>query len=143
MPILFTPLLGAAETGLKPADYVIMLVYVAGLLAIGVYLARRQETTEDFFVGGRSMPWWAVGLSMLATLMSTLTYLGSPGEMIKHGIGRWTTRASPKLLKLAGMNQFVSYRGDPARGGWAALARVLGDIAPWTSSFSTSTISSR
>jgi SSS family solute:Na+ symporter len=56
-----------------------------------VYLARRQESTEDFFVGGRSMPWWAVGLSMLATLMSTLTYLGAPGELIQHGIGQSTS----------------------------------------------------
>ena len=33
------------------------------------------------------MPWFAVGLSILATLFSTISYLGSPGEMIKHGIG--------------------------------------------------------
>jgi SSS family solute:Na+ symporter len=91
MPTCFAPLLASASTGLKPIDYVIMLAYVAGLLGIGVYLARRQESTEDFFVGGRSMPWWAVGLSMLATLMSTLTYLGSPGELIQHGIGQSTS----------------------------------------------------
>lgn len=45
------------------------------------------------------------------------------GEMIKHSIGRWTTKASPKLLKMAGMNQFVTYRGDPARGGANPLAQ--------------------
>lgn len=78
------PLLAA---GLHAVDYLIVLVYLIGLVGLGVYLYRRQSTTEDFFVGGRRMPWWATGLSMLATLMSTLTYLGLPGETIGHGVG--------------------------------------------------------
>jgi len=45
------------------------------------------------------------------------------GEMIKHCIGRWTTKASPKLVKMAGMNQFVTFKGDPARGGANPLAQ--------------------
>ncbi len=48
--------------------------------------------------------------------------LGLCGEFIKHCIGRWTTKGSPKLQKLAGMNHFVAYRGDPARGGANPLA---------------------
>jgi len=36
------------------------------------------------------MPWFAVGLSILATLFSTLSYLGSPGEIIKYGVGMFT-----------------------------------------------------
>ena len=45
------------------------------------------------------------------------------GKMIKHCLGRWTTKASPKLLKMAGMNQFVTYLGDPGRGGANPLAQ--------------------
>ncbi|MBI3463014.1 MAG: hypothetical protein HY000_08130 [Planctomycetes bacterium] len=78
------PLLFAA--GLQTADYAVVLAYLAGMLGIGIYLAKTQRTTEEFFVGDRRMPWWAVGMSMLATLMSTLTYLGLPGEMIQHGV---------------------------------------------------------
>ncbi len=77
-----------AASGLQVADYLVMFVYMGVLLCVGIYLARRQKTSESFFVGSRRMPWMLVGISMLATLMSTLTYLGAPGEVIQHGLGR-------------------------------------------------------
>lgn len=80
------PVLIAA--GLYPVDYVVIFVYMLGMLAVGWYISRRQETSEEFFVGGRKMPWFITGVSMIATLMSTLTYLGAPGEMIQHGVGQ-------------------------------------------------------
>lgn len=49
--------------------------------------------------------------------------LALSGEMIKHSIGRWTTRASPRLAKNPGINAFVSYRGDASRGGANPLAQ--------------------
>src|SRR3989304_1930225 len=79
------PLLFAA-TGLQTTDYMVVFAYMAGLLGVGVYLSRRQKSGEEFFVGERRMPWFLVGVSMLATLMSTLTYLGLPGELLKHGV---------------------------------------------------------
>lgn len=80
------PLLGAA-TGLHVVDYGIVFVYMLLMIYIGWRCSRVQESTEDFFVGGRSMPWWATGLSLVATMMSTLTYLGVPGEVFGQGIG--------------------------------------------------------
>jgi SSS family transporter len=74
--------------GLQPIDYVIVFGYMTGMMCVGVYFARRQTNIQDFFVAGRRMPWLATGLSLIATLMSTLSYLGAPGEMIKHGIGQ-------------------------------------------------------
>lgn len=82
------PLLLAA--GLHTFDYVIVALYLAVMLAIGGYLSRRQHSIEEFSVGGRHMPWWAVGMSMIATMMSTISYLGTPGEMIKHGAAQMT-----------------------------------------------------
>lgn len=67
-------------------DYVAVAAYLLVTLGIVVWSLRRQATTVDFFLGGRRMPWMAVGLSLMATLMSTITYLGLPGEIIKHGI---------------------------------------------------------
>lgn len=87
MDLRIVPILAA--TGLQPIDYAIVLLYMLAMLGMGLYLSRKQETLQDFFVGGRSMPWMATGLSMVATLMSTLTYLGSPGEIIKHGIAQF------------------------------------------------------
>ena len=55
------------------------------------------------------------------------------GEFVKHCIGRWTTRASPKLLKTIGFNQFASYVGEPSRGGANPLAeygQAVYELAP-------------
>ncbi|MCE9525159.1 MAG: sodium/solute symporter [Planctomycetales bacterium] len=74
------------HSGLQPLDYAAVVVYLLLTLGIAIWFGRLQKNTEDFFVGGRRMPWFAVGLSILATLFSTLSYLGVPGEMIKQGI---------------------------------------------------------
>ena len=66
-------------------DWIVIALYAAGMLAIGAFYARRTETTEDYLLGGRRMNPVAIGLSLFATLMSTLSYLAWPGEMIKHG----------------------------------------------------------
>jgi len=66
-------------------DWSIIAIYFAGMIGIGVFYAGRTESTDDFLLGGRHMKSWMVGLSLFATLLSTLTYLAVPGEMIRHG----------------------------------------------------------
>lgn len=73
------------RAGLELIDFVGVALYLTVTIAIVVWSSRRQTTTEDFFLGGRSMPWMAVGLSLLATLMSSISYMGVPGEMIGKG----------------------------------------------------------
>lgn len=73
------------QRGLQALDYAAIIAYLALTFGISVWFGRKQQTTEDFFVGGRRMPWIAVGLSIIATLFSTLSYLGVPGEMINKG----------------------------------------------------------
>lgn len=74
-------------SGLGPWDLVAVAAYLLVTFGISAWSSRRHRSTEDFFVGGRRMPWLAVGLSILATLFSTITYLGAPGEAVKNGIG--------------------------------------------------------
>jgi SSS family solute:Na+ symporter len=75
------------DAGLEALDYAAIAGYLALTFGVAVWFGRRQKNVDDFFVGGRRMPWFAVGLSILATLFSTITYLGMPGEMVKHGVG--------------------------------------------------------
>lgn len=75
---------GTAQ-GLQVLDYVVILVYLAAVFAIGWYFSRQQKQQDDYFVAGRRLPWMAVGLSIVATMLSTVTYLAAPGEMIQHG----------------------------------------------------------
>jgi len=67
-------------------DYAVVICYWAVIVSIGVYFARRQKTTAKYFTAGRSMPGWAVGISMLATLISSITFLAYPGAGYE---GKW------------------------------------------------------
>ena len=80
-------------------DVVVIGLYLACLLVMGVRIARRQRSTNDFFVGGRSLSTWAVGISLFASVMSTLLYLGQPGEMFRTGLS-FLTRQIPIPLVL-------------------------------------------
>ncbi len=78
-------LLGAAD-GLQLADYVVVLIYMLVVVGIGLFFSRQQHSSEDFFLGGRNVPWFAAGISLIVSLISTLTYLGATGEVIRHGL---------------------------------------------------------
>jgi SSS family solute:Na+ symporter len=84
-PLVF-PLADLSTTGLEALDYVMVAAYLVVTLAIVVWASRRQKDTEDFFLGNRRLPWLAVGLSIMATLLSSLTYIGLTGEVVKNGI---------------------------------------------------------
>lgn len=87
--ILFGGVLASApapRAGLQWVDFVGVGLYLLVTAGIVAWSSLRQKDTEDYFLGGRRMPWMAVGLSLLATLMSSISYMGVPGEMIKNGI---------------------------------------------------------
>ena len=66
-------------------DWWVIGAYALGMLLVGWYYSRRTKTTEDYLLGGRKMRPLAVGLSLFATMLSTISYLSRPGEIIKHG----------------------------------------------------------
>jgi SSS family solute:Na+ symporter len=74
------------DTTLAWQDHAVIVAYLVAMIGMGVYLSRRQESEEEYFLGGRRMPWFAVGVSVIATLLSALTYLSEPGEVWKSGI---------------------------------------------------------
>jgi len=66
-------------------DWLVIVGYAVGMLAVGWYYSRRTTTTDDYLLGGRRMRPLGVGLSLFATMLSTITYLSLPGEIIKYG----------------------------------------------------------
>lgn len=75
------------HSGLSALDWGVIGAYFLFILLMGYYFSLKQEDTDEYFVGSRRMPWFAVGLSILATLCSTISFLAVPGEMIKNGLG--------------------------------------------------------
>lgn len=84
--------------GLTIPDHLVIGVYLLSMLIMGLRIAFRQRSTDDFFVGGRNLPSWAVGISLLASLLSTITYLGMPGEMFRTGLGFLTRQLGMPLV---------------------------------------------
>ena len=87
------------QGGLTFIDVTVIVVYLLIMLYMGLKIARKQRSTEDFFVGGRDLPAWAVGISLFASVMSTILYLGQPGEMFRTGLS-FLTRNLPLPLIL-------------------------------------------
>ncbi|MEE2822957.1 MAG: sodium:solute symporter [Acidobacteriota bacterium] len=61
-----------------PLDTVILLAYLLGCLTLGTLAGRGRHTLDDYFLGSKKMPWWAISLSIVATETSTLTFIGAP-----------------------------------------------------------------
>ncbi|WP_409994773.1 sodium:solute symporter family transporter [Blastopirellula marina] len=61
-------------------NYIVLFAYLAGMVGVGVYFARKNKNTDDFFRGGMRIPWWAAGCSIFATMLSSLTFTGIPSK---------------------------------------------------------------
>src|SRR6202521_5810265 len=59
-------------------DLAIVIVYLLGITLLGVKFRREQHNVSDYFLGGRTAPWWALAFSIVATETSTLTIIGTP-----------------------------------------------------------------
>lgn len=67
-----------AEIGIRLGDLFTLILYFVFMLGIGYWCSTRMKGTEGYFVGGRSVPGWAVGISMLGTAISSISFLAYP-----------------------------------------------------------------
>lgn len=114
-------------------DYTVIAGYIALMIIVGYYAQKRgQESLEDYFTGGKDLPWWLIGISMVATTFAADTPLAVTGIVASEGIaGNWiwwnfmfsglfTVFLYAKLWKRADVItdvEFISirYTGKPAR----------------------------
>lgn len=139
-----TAILRLDRRGLRaigPLDWGVVAIYVLAMIAIGVYYSRKSKSKDDYLLGGRVMRPWMVGLSLFATLFSTLSYLSFPGEMIRHGpmmfaglvtlplvyliIGWWLIPSIMSLKVTSGYELLEVKLGQSARLAGATIFLVL------------------
>ena len=61
-------------------NYTVIIIYMLGMVGVGVYFSRKTKNTEQFFKGGSKIPWWAAGISIFATALSAITFLSIPAK---------------------------------------------------------------
>jgi SSS family solute:Na+ symporter len=99
---------------LGPTEHTVLFVYMALVLGVGWWASRRERSVEDFFVGERKIPWWAVLGSLVATEVSAATYLSVPGvgfaenmTYLQFGLGSFLGRIFVAVVFVAAW-----YRSD-------------------------------
>ena len=102
--------------GFSAIDYVVLLVYLAGITAFGMRFKKAQRSVKDYFLGARETPWIVICLSIVATETSTLTLIGVPAL----AYGRFARPERRDVQRLR-----------PAQRGWgrmsaATLDRLIG-----------------
>jgi len=72
-------------------DWIVVFTYIAGMIGLSVYWGRGQEDQDDYYVGGRNLPWWAVGISTMATQSSAISFISIPAFVaLREGGGmKW------------------------------------------------------
>ncbi len=72
---------------ISPIDLGILVLYLGGITWFGTRFRRGQQNLRDYFLGGRTAPWWALAVSIVATETSTLTIIGTPGIAFASNLG--------------------------------------------------------
>jgi solute:Na+ symporter, SSS family len=70
---------------IHPLDLAIVIAYLLGVTLLGLRFREQQRDVRDYFLGGRSAPWWALAFSIVATETSTLTIIGTPAIAYANG----------------------------------------------------------
>jgi solute:Na+ symporter, SSS family len=73
-------------THLTTLDYLVVVSYLAGTMAIGLWVGSYVRSGSDFFLAGRALPWWAIGMSLVATDIGGTDLVGVGGDAFRYGI---------------------------------------------------------
>ena len=109
---------------LSGIDYFIVIAYVTGVMLLGFYFRRYIATSEDYFLGGRSLPFWAIGMSIVVSDIGAMDFVGVSGQAYRYGIsvGNFDSIGSVPAMLLAAFI-FIPYFW---RGGMYTIPEYLG-----------------
>jgi solute:Na+ symporter, SSS family len=71
----------------NPGDWTVIILYLLGIIGLGVWFGKDQHNTRDYFLGSKNIPWWGIGLSIVAAETSALTIIGVPSMAYGGNIG--------------------------------------------------------
>jgi len=90
-------------------NWSIIIIYLLANLLLGFVLSKKVTTAEDFYIGRKTTPWWAIGISVLATYVSAMTFLGAPAWSYKEGLSVIAIHLNYPLVIILVMTLFVPF----------------------------------
>jgi len=72
---------------MRPLDWIVLVASLVSIIAYGLYRARGSNTVDRYLLAGKTMPWYAMALSIMATQASAITFLSMPGQAYQDGMG--------------------------------------------------------
>lgn len=118
---------------LPEVDFIVLVVYLAGVVGLGAWFVRRSRTTEGFMAAGRSMPGWVVGLSIFGTFVSSISFLALPGKAYGDNWNAFTFSLTLPIAAWIAVRWFVPfYRNSGEISAYQHLERRFG---PWARTY--------
>ena len=74
------------DFSLTGIDFTTIIIYIIAIMGIGIWVSRKTETSDDYFLAGRSLTWFFIGSSLLASNISSSSLIGMAGSAYKSGI---------------------------------------------------------
>lgn len=122
-----------AEIGIRLGDLITLVLYFVAMLGIGYWCSVRMTGTEGYFVGGRNIPGWAVGLSMLGTAISSISFLAYPQAAYETDWAKLIPGFMVPIAALFGIYFFIPYY---RRAGLVSVNQYLEmRFAPWARAY--------
>ncbi len=129
---------------LSRLDYTVFILYMAAVVAIGFWVARREKASpESYFLAGRRLPWFAIGTSLIASSISTEQFIGEVGFAYRYGlaVANWEWGVFPAMTvmillfvpfymrrRISTMPEWLEYRFGPSSRFTFAVITVLSYI---------------
>ena len=114
-------------------DLVVLVLYVGGVVGLGCWFVRKSRSTDEFMLAGRSVPGWAVGLSILGTYISSISFLALPGKAFSANWNPFVFSLSLPLAAWIATSWFVPYYREG--GHVSAYSRLEERFGPWARTY--------
>jgi SSS family solute:Na+ symporter len=119
--------------GLPILDLAIIVIYLIGMILVGVYFSRKNKNSEQFTKASGLIPGWAIGLSIYATFLSSNTFLGVPGKAFGTNWNAFVFSISMPLAAWIAAKYFVPFYRST--GEISAYTHLENRFGPWARAY--------
>jgi solute:Na+ symporter, SSS family len=118
---------------LHGVDLFVLIAYLVGTVALGVWVGRHGQTTDEFMAAGRRIPGWAVGLSIFGTYVSSISFLALPAKAYGQNWNAFVFSLSIPLTTWIAVRYFVPFYRQA--GGVSAYEHLEARFGPWARTY--------